>query len=86
LDGNHASAFATAGHAHTSGFYSSDVQTNLDTFWGNGVFGFLDSTVGKPEAYGQGIAISSSGTAYNGSNKRKGYSNECCSPMHEISL
>lgn len=68
LDGNHASAFALAGHAHTSGFYSSDVQTNLDTFWGNGAFGFLDSTVGKPEAYGQGIAISSNGTAYNGSN------------------
>jgi hypothetical protein len=53
-------------HTHTIGYYNSAITSNLDTLFGTGEFGFANTTTGRPEDYGQGINIVSSGTAHNG--------------------
>jgi hypothetical protein len=47
---------------------SSSVESNLDTKYDADLFGFGPSTTGRPENYGQGISIVSSGNTHNNSN------------------
>jgi hypothetical protein len=55
-----------ASHTHSISFFNSAITSNLDTLFGNGQFGFANTTTGRPEDYGQGINIVNTGTAYNG--------------------
>ena len=47
---------------------SSAIESNLDTKYDADLFGFSTSTTGRPENYGQGISIVSSGNTHNNSN------------------
>ena len=47
---------------------SSGLESNLDTYYVADMFGWSASTTGRPESYGQGIAIVSSGRTHNNSN------------------
>lgn len=46
----------------------SSLESNLDTKYDADLFGFSPSTTGRPENYGQGISIVSSGNTHNNSN------------------
>jgi len=52
----------------TSFVRTASLQSNLDTFYRAGMFGFSTSTISRPTSYGQGIAIVSSGAYHNDSN------------------
>ncbi|WP_373078706.1 hypothetical protein [Zhongshania sp.] len=68
---------AASGHTHDDRYYteseadgrftrvSSGLTSNLDTFYDADFFGWNNTTVGRPEDFGQGIAIVSSGKTYN---------------------
>ena len=47
---------------------SGGLTTNLDTFYDADMFGWATSTTGRPESYGQGISIVSSGRTHNNAN------------------
>lgn len=61
---------AVADDSHNHSNYlnrSASIEGNLDSKYDADMFGWSTSTVGRPENYGQGISIVSSGTTHNNS-------------------